>query len=862
MRTRLIPALTLALAAGCAAQTAGWTLIGWNDLGMHCMDGDYAVYTILPPYNTIHAQLIKSSGVLVTNAAGITVTYEAVADPTGSINTQSGWKTNFWTFVQPLFGAALNPEMGLAGWAMPGANNTPQAMTFDGSSNWFTATGIPLTPYDDAGDKNYYSLMRLTARDSASNVLAITDIVLPVSDEMDCRACHASGSNLLTMPSMGWANDPLAERDYRWNILRLHDDKQRGSTVFAAALAGVGYSSTGLAASAAAGQPVLCASCHRSNALGTTGQPGVPPLTQSVHALHASAVDPVTGMTLDATENRPACYRCHPGSLTRCLRGVMGNAVAADGTRAIQCQSCHGGMSAVGAVRQGWLEEPACQSCHTGTAVVNAGQIRYTNALVNGQPRQATDPTFATNPNTPAAGLSLYRFSAGHGGLQCEACHNSTHAEAPSSHLNDNLQAQAIQGHAGTLAECAACHKTSPPAVTGGPHGLHPTGQSWVQAHASIADDGRTAACQLCHGTDFRGTVLSRATADRTLTTEFGTRTLFRGAVVGCYMCHNGPDSERSSGTPPVAASTTAATATGTPVAIALQASSGAPFIVSQPQHGTVALAVATATYNPDAEFEGQDVFTFASWDGSMDSNLAQVTITVTAASRPQFTAAGIADPASGATGAVAPGELVTIGGTGLGPAAPAALTLNSAGLVTRLLAGTRVLFDNLPAPVLYTSGDLAVVVTPFALAGRATTAVQVESNGILSAAVPVPVVAAAPGIFAGILNQDGVTLNSASRPAAKGSTVTLYASGTGALNRAVIDGSYPAAPLPQPAAAVAVTVAGAPAVVTSYRTAPNSVAGLLELSFTIPPDAPSGAQAVVLTVGGAASPAATVNVQ
>jgi hypothetical protein len=81
-----------------------WTLIGWNNLGMHCMDSDYSVFSILPPYNTVNACLIDSTGHFVADpgSLGITVSYEAVADPSGSINTTSIGKTNFWTYVLPL----------------------------------------------------------------------------------------------------------------------------------------------------------------------------------------------------------------------------------------------------------------------------------------------------------------------------------------------------------------------------------------------------------------------------------------------------------------------------------------------------------------------------------------------------------------------------------------------------------------------------------------------------------------------------------------------------------------------------------------------------------------------------------------
>ena len=51
-----------------------WTLIGWNNLGMHCMDEDYSVFSLLPPFNTIQAQLIDSNGSLVQSGSRVTIT--------------------------------------------------------------------------------------------------------------------------------------------------------------------------------------------------------------------------------------------------------------------------------------------------------------------------------------------------------------------------------------------------------------------------------------------------------------------------------------------------------------------------------------------------------------------------------------------------------------------------------------------------------------------------------------------------------------------------------------------------------------------------------------------------------------------
>jgi len=113
-RRRALPVMYLALAPA-VAHAAPWTLVGWNNLGMHCMDGDYGVFSLLPPYNTIHAQLIDTQGHLVRDATGITVTYEAVADPDGSINTTSAGKTNFWQHVRALFGVDVAVDVGLKG---------------------------------------------------------------------------------------------------------------------------------------------------------------------------------------------------------------------------------------------------------------------------------------------------------------------------------------------------------------------------------------------------------------------------------------------------------------------------------------------------------------------------------------------------------------------------------------------------------------------------------------------------------------------------------------------------------------------------------------------------------------------------
>lgn len=155
---------------GAAAAPPAAAILSWNDLGKHCMDPDFAVFTILPPFNTINSQLMIN-GKLQQVAAGFTVEYDGVPDASGSINTTSIGKTSFWDHVLALFGVSLPVDTGLAGHNMPGPANTPQPVSFEETWDWFHAEGIPITPTDDALAQNSYPLLRFTAKDFLGNVL-------------------------------------------------------------------------------------------------------------------------------------------------------------------------------------------------------------------------------------------------------------------------------------------------------------------------------------------------------------------------------------------------------------------------------------------------------------------------------------------------------------------------------------------------------------------------------------------------------------------------------------------------------------------------------------------------------------------
>jgi len=124
---------------------------------------------------------------------------------------------------------------------------------------------------------------------------------------------------------------------------------------------------------------------------------------------------------------------------------------------------------------------------------------------------------------------------------------------------------------------------------------------------------------------------LSRAQADRQLVGVL-TVQLFRGAQIGCYTCHNGPNSENANTTAaPTVANLVTNTASGQAVTMTLPTTgTGLTLrIVSQPGHGSAGLSGSVATYFPEPGFVGSDTFTFAAYNGAKNSALGTATIAV-----------------------------------------------------------------------------------------------------------------------------------------------------------------------------------------------------------------------------------------
>jgi uncharacterized protein (TIGR03437 family) len=235
-----------------------------------------------------------------------------------------------------------------------------------------------------------------------------------------------------------------------------------------------------------------------------------------------------------------------------------------------------------------------------------------------------------------------------------------------------------------------------------------------------------------------------------------------------------------------------------------------------------------------------------------------------------------LTNAASGASGAVAPGEMVTIKGIGLGPSTGVQFSVDPGGRIATTLGGVQVFFGSFAAPITYASAGQVNAIVPYEVAGQTQLAMTVQYNGV-SQPLTVNVTAAAPGVFtfnssgagqAVAANQDGSFNGPAGSgpfsPAPKGSFVVIYWTGGGQTVPPGSTGSVNSATTLKRFENVSVTVGGRPVTVAFAGAAPAFVDGVDQLNIQLPPDIPTGdALPVVITVGSLPSVAtATLAVQ
>jgi len=306
---------------------------------------------------------------------------------------------------------------------------------------------------------------------------------------------------------------------------------------------------------------------------------------------------------------------------------------------------------------------------------------------------------------------------------------------------------------------------------------------------------------------------------------------------------------------------------------LAWSATSNSPWLTVSPGSGTGpgTLTLATNTAGLTAQSYNGAVALTASGAANSPQTIS-VTLTVSAAA-PSVVVTGVANSANWAGGAIAPGELLTIGGSMLGPSTGVSGGVDpSTGKMVTQLAGTSVTFNGVAAPLLYVSATQVNAVVPYEVAGCMQATLQVQFQGTTSAGMSLPCAGAAPGLFtfnasgtgqAAAANQDG-TFNGSSSPAAAGSYVTMYFTGGGQTNPPGVTGSITGTSLKWLTQTTTVTVGGVAATVAFDGAAPTFIDGFLQLNIQLSPNTPSGgALPVVVTVGNVSSPAtATLSVQ
>jgi uncharacterized protein (TIGR03437 family) len=309
-----------------------------------------------------------------------------------------------------------------------------------------------------------------------------------------------------------------------------------------------------------------------------------------------------------------------------------------------------------------------------------------------------------------------------------------------------------------------------------------------------------------------------------------------------------------------------ASTTTGTsvPFTATFVPSTGGNFLTVTPSSGntpaTITLEVNAAVSSTLAAATYTGAVQVSSGTGAVQT--INVTLVVSPAGTPVVLS--INSGASLQSGAVSPGEIVTLFGNGIGPATPAtgtSFTPTASGTVPTTLANVTVTFNNVPAPLIFVAQGQINAIVPYEVAGQTSVPVVVTNNGTPSATFTVPVTAVAPSIFAlsengsgqgAILNSDG-SINGTANPAAPGSIISIYATGEGQIvpagNTGCITGGTP--PFPTPIASVSVSVGGQPATPITYAgEAPDAVCGLIQINATLPSNLSAGPQPVVLTVG------------
>jgi len=243
-------------------------------------------------------------------------------------------------------------------------------------------------------------------------------------------------------------------------------------------------------------------------------------------------------------------------------------------------------------------------------------------------------------------------------------------------------------------------------------------------------------------------------------------------------------------------------------------------------------------------------------------------------------TVSSVVNSATQQTGPLSPGEIITIYGSLLGTQPASATYTYSTGwggasFYPASLGNTTVTIAGEAFPLLFVSPTQINAVVPYDLGSFVTNpayeTLVVTHNTFTSTPFNVQFADTGPGIFTVAPNGQGpgaisnvnpqtgaITLNNAANPAPKGSTIVLYGTGAGVWQQSPADGQIITnvldPPFYIPSAPVSLTIGGQPATLVYAGAAPGQVSGLLQINAVVPSGIASGAQPVVLTIGGSSN--------
>lgn len=233
-----------------------------------------------------------------------------------------------------------------------------------------------------------------------------------------------------------------------------------------------------------------------------------------------------------------------------------------------------------------------------------------------------------------------------------------------------------------------------------------------------------------------------------------------------------------------------------------------------------------------------------------------------------------IANAASFQEAPIAPGEIISLLGPGIGPEQPISAQPNASGAFPKTLSGVGVLINGEPVPILYASGDQINAIVPFSLDTSNRATVQIVGKSPQLSSLSVAVSATAPAAFArdgsgfgqiAAVNQDG-SLNGATQPAPQGSIVSLWLTGFGRMQPTPVDGRISTGTTSKTATQPIVRVGPSEPVEVLYcGEAPGLVEGVVQMNIRIPRLLQPGQMPVYVDFGGIFlhnAPLMTISVQ